>query len=39
MANLEEIQGELVAFGDRYGKLGFAVSVLNTVLLIMLLLK
>lgn len=33
------LQAELSAFGDRYGKLGFAVSLLNTVLLIVLLLK
>lgn len=38
MANLDNIQGELVAFGDRYGKLGFAVSVLNTILLLAILL-
>ena len=37
--NFNNIQSELVAFGDRYGKLGFAVSVLNTVLLVVLLLK
>lgn len=36
MANL---QAELSAFGDRYGKLGFAVSCLNTILLVLLLLK
>lgn len=36
MANL---QAELTAFGDRYGKLGFAVSVLNTILLVLILLK
>jgi hypothetical protein len=36
MANLE---ARLDAFGDRYGKLGFAVSVLNTILLVVLLLK
>lgn len=39
MANLDNLQGELIAFGDRYGKLGFAVSVLNTILLVVLLLK
>lgn len=39
MAKLGDIQHELVAFGDRYGKLGFAVSLLNTVLLILILLK
>jgi hypothetical protein len=33
------LQAELSAFGDRYGKLGFAVSVLNTILLLVLLLK
>lgn len=36
MANLE---AQLTAFGDRYGKLSFAVSCLNTVLLIILLLR
>jgi hypothetical protein len=36
MANLEE---QLTAFGDRYGKLSFAVSVLNTVLLLIILLN
>jgi hypothetical protein len=35
MANLE---AQLTAFGDRYGKLSFAVSVLNTVLLLIILL-
>ena len=39
MANLNNIQKELAEFGDKYGKLGFAVSVLNTVLLLVLLLK
>lgn len=39
MANLDDIGTELVAFGDRYGKLGFAVSVLNTILLLIILLK
>jgi hypothetical protein len=39
MDRFEEIQGELVAFGDRYGKLGFAVSVLNSILLLIILLK
>lgn len=39
MDNLEEIQGELIAFGDRYGKLGFAFSVFNTFLLVLLLLR
>jgi hypothetical protein len=38
MDNLNDIQGELVAFGDRYGKLGFAVSLLNTILLALILL-
>lgn len=38
MADLDDIRGELVAFGDRYGKLGFAVSVLNTILLVLILL-
>lgn len=38
MANLG-IEGQLSAFGDRYGKLSFAVSVLNTILLVLLLLK
>lgn len=37
MADPESIQGELVAFSDRYGKLGFAVSLLNTILLIIVL--
>lgn len=36
MPNLET---QLVALGDRYGKLGFAVSVLNTILLVLILLK
>jgi hypothetical protein len=35
---LNDIQSDLVAFGDRYGKLGFAVSVLNTILLLVILL-
>jgi hypothetical protein len=35
MANLE---AQLTAFGDRYGKLSFAVSVLNTVLLLIIIL-
>jgi len=39
VANLNNIQKELAEFGDKYGKLGFAVSVLNTVLLLVLLLK
>lgn len=38
MVDFREIQGELSAFSDRYGKLGFAVSLLNTVLLLILLL-
>lgn len=33
------IQAELTAFGDRYGKLGFAVSLVNTALLLAILLK
>lgn len=36
MASLES---QLTAFGDRYGKLGFAVSLLNTILLLVILLK
>lgn len=36
MVNLE---AQLTAFGDRYGKLGFAVSCINTVLLVVLLLR
>lgn len=36
--DFEEVQGELVAFGDKYGKLGFAVSILNTALLVLILL-
>jgi hypothetical protein len=39
MANLDNIQAELSTFGDRYGKLGFAVSLLNTALLVLILLK
>jgi hypothetical protein len=39
VANLNNIQKELAEFGDKYGKLGFAVSVLNTALLLVLLLK
>jgi hypothetical protein len=39
MAILKDAQAEMIAFGDRYGKLGFAVSVLNTVLLLVILLK
>lgn len=34
-----KIEAELAEFGIRYGKLGFAVSVLNTVLLVLILLK
>jgi hypothetical protein len=30
---LNNIQAELAAFGDRYGKLGFVVSVLIIILL------
>lgn len=36
MTNLE---GTLEAFGDKYGKLSFALSALNTILLIWLLLR
>jgi hypothetical protein len=36
MANLE---AQLTAFGDRYGKLGFAVSCINTVLLLFVLFR
>lgn len=39
MPDFDDIQTELAEFGDRYGKLGFAVSLLNTVLLFVLLLK
>lgn len=39
MAILKEAQAGLTAFSDRYGKLGFAVSLLNTALLIAILLK
>jgi hypothetical protein len=39
VVNLNDIQRELAEFGDKYGKLGFAVSVLNTALLLVLLLK
>jgi hypothetical protein len=39
MTDFEQIQGELVAFGDRYGKMGFAVALLNTVLLLIILFK
>lgn len=38
MAILKDAQSAALAFGDRYGKLGFAVSVLNTVLLLIILL-
>jgi hypothetical protein len=34
---MASIQGQLTAFGDKYGKLGFAVSCLNTVLLLAIL--
>lgn len=39
MATLNDIQAQLASLGDKYGKLGFAVSLLNTILLVLLLLK
>lgn len=35
---MADLQTELAAFGDKYGKLSFAVSVLNTILLVAVLL-
>ena len=37
--DFDEIQESLAEFGDRYGKLGFAVSLLNTVLLVIILFR
>lgn len=39
MAILKDAQSGMVAFGDRFGKLHFAVSVANTALLLFILLK
>jgi hypothetical protein len=36
---MAKLEATLDAFSDRYGKLGFAVDVLNTILLVMILLK
>jgi len=36
---MADLEAQLTAFGDRYGKLSFAVSVLNTALLVFLILK